>query len=106
MDQVQMMRRLELHEIFREILGSDNVYFQPPESIKLKYPAIIYSRENIENTAADNKTYKQSHFYTVTVIDYDPDSEIVHKVSRLPMCIYDRHFASDNLNHDVFTICY
>lgn len=101
-----MSRRLELHEILCKILGTRNVYYQPPESIKMKYPAIVYSREDIENTSADNLTYKQSHFYQVTVIDADPDSEIVHKVSRLPRCIYDRHFTSDNLNHDVFTICY
>lgn len=102
----QMDRRLALHEIFCDILGSRNVYFQPPASMKLKYPCIKYSREDIENTSADDITYKQSHFYQVIVIDYDPDSEIVHKVSRLPMCIYDRHYVSDNLNHDVFTICY
>lgn len=102
----QMDRRLALHEIFCNILGSRNVYFQPPESVKLKYPCIIYSRDDIENTPADDITYKQSHFYQVIVMDYDPDSEIVHKVSRLPMCVYDRHYAADNLNHDVFTICY
>lgn len=101
-----MSRRLELHEILCEILGTRNVYYQPPASVKMKYPAIVYSREDIQNTSANNLIYKQDHFYRVTVIDADPDSEIVHKVSRLPMCIFDRHYASDNLNHDVFTICY
>lgn len=101
-----MSRRLELHEILCGILGTRNVYYQPPESVKMKYPAIVYSREDIENTSADNLTYKQSYFYQVTVVDADPDSEIVRKVSKLPRCIYDRHFTSDNLNHDVFTICY
>lgn len=101
-----MGNRLDLHEIFCKILGTRNAYYQPPESVKMKYPAIVYSREDIENTFADNEVYKQSLFYQVTVIDSDPDSEIVHKVSQLPMCIFDRHFASDNLNHDVFTICY
>ena len=104
MDQTD--RRLVLHEIFCNILGSRNVYFQPPAPVKMKYPAIKYEREDIENTPADDIIYKQSHFYQVTVIDRDPDSEIVHKVSQLPMCVYDRHYASDDLNHDVFTICY
>lgn len=101
-----MNKRLELHEILCEILDSRNVYYQPPASVKMSYPAIVYSRYDIENTPADNRTYLQSHFYQVTVIDRNPDSEIVHKVSLLPMCVYDRHYASDNLNHDVFTICY
>lgn len=101
-----MNRRLELHEILCEILGSRNVYYQPPASLMMQYPAILYSRYDIENTPADNIAYKQSHFYQVTVIDKDPDSEVVYKVSRLPMCVFDRHYATDNLNHDVFTICY
>ncbi len=99
-------RRLELHEILCEILGSRNVYYQPPASVQMRYPAIRYSRYNIENEPADNIPYKQSYFYQLTVIDSDPDSEIVHKVSKLPMCVFDRHYAADNLNHDVFTICF
>lgn len=99
-------KRLELHEILCELLGSRNVYYQPPANVQMKYPAIVYSRYDIENTSADNLTYKQDHFYQVTVIDSNPDSETVYKVSLLPMCIYDRHYTADNLNHDVFTICY
>lgn len=99
-------RRVEFHEILCKILGSRNVYYQPPESLKMKYPAIRYTRDDIENEFGDNRVYKQAHKYSVTVIDADPDSEIVHKVSKLPMCVFDRHYASDNLNHDVFTICY
>lgn len=99
-------RRLELHELLCEVLGSRNVYYQPPASVQMQYPAIRYSRYNIENEPADNIPYKQSHFYQLTVIDSDPDSEIVHKISKLPMCVFDRHYAADNLNHDVFTICF
>lgn len=101
-----MESRLELHELLCETLGSRHVYFQPPDSVKMKYPAIVYSRSNISNTFANDSVYKQSLAYAVTVIDEDPDSEIVEKVSRLPMCSFDRHFTSDNLNHDVFTIYY
>lgn len=103
---VQNQRRLELHEILCGILGSRNVYFQPPASTRMTYPAIVYSRYDIENTSADNLIYKQLYRYQITVIDANPDSEIVHKVSQLPTCLFDRHYASDNLNHDVFTICY
>lgn len=99
-----MPSRLELHEIFCDILGSRNVYYQPPESVKMQYPAIVYSRANIDNSFADNDVYRQSHVYNLTVIDYDPDSEIVSAVSKLPRCRFDRHYAYNNLNHDVFTI--
>lgn len=101
-----MDRRLELHELLCEILGSRNVYFQPPASVKMKYPAIRYSRYDIQNLPADNLPYKQDWAYQLIVIDPDPDSVIVDKIARLPMCTFDRSYASDNLNHDVFTIYY
>lgn len=101
-----MASRLELHEILCEILGSRNVYFQPPESVNMKYPAIVYSRDDIQNTFANNAVYTQSYVYEVTVIDKDPDSEIVEKVSKLPLCRFNRHFESDNLNHDIFLLHY
>lgn len=96
--------RLELHELLCQILGSRNVYFQPPESVKMKYPAIRYSRNRIENTSADNIVYKQSISYTITVIDRDPDSEIVERISKIPHIMYDRSYIADNLNHDVFRL--
>lgn len=101
-----MRRREELHEILCEALGSRNVYFQPPESIKMQYPAIVYSRDDIDNNFANNSVYMQSLAYSVIVVDSDPDSEAVDRVSKLPRCQYDRHYKSDNLNHDVFTIYY
>lgn len=101
-----MKRRLELHEILCALLGSRNVYFQPPESVKLKYPCIIYSRQRIETGFADNAPYKIDKCYELTLITSDPDSELVDKLLTLPMCKHDRHYTSDNLNHDTYTIYY
>ena len=101
-----MGSRLELQNLLESILGSRNVYYQPPESIKIKYPAIIYSRNNIDNNFADDIVYMQNHTYQIMVIDANPDSEIINKISKLPMCRYDRHYTSDNLNHDVFILNY
>lgn len=99
-----MSRRLELQTLLENILGSRNVYYQPPASILMKYPAIVYSRYDIENVHADNAVYAQRTAYSVTVIDKNPDSEYVNKISMLPLCSFDRHYVSDNLNHDVFTL--
>ena len=101
-----MRHRLELHEILCKVLGSRKVYLQPPESVKMEYPAIVYSRDDIENTFAENSVYKQDHQYQIIVIDKDPDSKIVDAVSGLPMCRFVRHYEVDNLNHDVFSIYY
>ena len=101
-----MGKRLDLHATFEELLGSDNVYFQPPASVRMEYPAIVYSRSNIVNERADDSVYRQLPAYEVTVIDRDPDSDIVFKVAQLPYCSFDRHYIADNLNHDTFTLYY
>lgn len=99
-------RRLELHEILCELLGSRYVYFQPPESIKMNYPAIVYSLDDIDSLYANNGVYLSGKKYEVIVIDADPDSELIDKVAALPTCQFDRHYTKDNLNHDVFTLYY
>lgn len=99
-----MATRLELQSMLETILGSRNVYFQPPENIKMNFPAIVYSRENIRNTFADNSVYAQANSYSLIVIDSDPDSETVSRISVLPMCRFSRSYKSDNLNHSVFTL--
>lgn len=99
-----MADRLELQTLLEEILGSRNVYFQPPESLRMKYPAIVYTRDGINNTFADDESYVSRRRYSVTVIDEDPDSPIIDKVNKLQNCQFNRHFTSDQLNHDIFTL--
>lgn len=99
-------RRLELHELLAELLGSRNVYYQPPESVRMNYPAIKYSRDDIQNTFANNNVYMQQYAYEITVIDEDPDSEIVDKISKLPTARFERHYTSDDLNHDIYKIIF
>lgn len=99
-----MGTRLELQEILETILGSDHVYFQPPENVKMSYPAIVYERDYLVNEFAGNNPYRQTKRYQVTIIDRDPDSEIADKVAALPMCSFTRYFAADNLNHDIYSL--
>ena len=99
-----MGSRIELQDLLENILGSRNVYFQPPASVHIDYDAIVYSRKNIENTFANNSVYKQNDAYEIIAIYEDPDSCLRRKLSKLPMCSFDRHYTADNLNHDVFTL--
>lgn len=94
--------RLELQEILEEF--TPNVYFQPPTNISLVYPCIIYRRDYAQVTHADNNPYSNTKRYMVTVIDRNPDSAIPDKVAELPMCIFNRFYTADNLNHDVFNL--
>jgi len=98
--------RAELQALLEKTLGSRAVYFQPPENLRLTYPCIIYELSNIQNRHADNTVYLQSTGYGLTVIDKNPDSEIVKRVSLLPGIRFDRAFKAEGLNHTVFTIYY
>lgn len=99
-------RRIQFQKILEEILGNDNVYYQPPESIKLKYPCIIYEKNNIDVDYADDSAYQMNDMYLVTLIGRDPDTEIPYQLLLLPTSSFERRFVSDNLYHDVFRIYY
>lgn len=99
-----MGQRLELQALLVDILGSGNVYFQPPPTVKLEYPCVIYKRDFVNTDFADNKPYKHKKRYQVTVVSHDPDNDIHEKVAALPMCSYDRFYTADNLNHDVYNL--
>ena len=99
-----MAQRLDLQEILVDLLGSSNVYFQPPPTVQLKYPCIIYKRDDESTDFADNVPYSNKTRYQITVIDRNPDSDIPKKVSGLPSCVYDRFYTADNLNHDVYKL--
>lgn len=101
-----MDRRLKLHDLLCEILGSRYVYYQPPEGFKMNYPCIVYTREKIKTDYANNRPYIHQDRYSVTSIDTDPESTTPRKIADLPTCSHDRHFVSDNLHHEVFILYY
>jgi hypothetical protein len=97
-----MAQRLLLHQLLETF--TENVYFQPPPNIQLKYPCIIYKRDFASTKFADDKPYNHTLRYLITIIDRDPDSEIPDKVAAMPMSLFNRFFTADNLNHDVYTV--
>lgn len=102
-----MNSRLNLQTELESIPGVKKVYFQPPATIRMVHPCIVYNRSNIDFKYADDIAYHTKKQYMITVIDPDPDSEIPDLlVEKFRMCRMDRHYTSDNLNHDVFTIYY
>ena len=99
-----MDSRPNLQVKFENLLESRNVYFTPPESLKMNYPAIRYRLKNFDRKFANDLAYLQKPCYEVTLIDKNPDSKYVEKILALPLCSFDRHYKSDNLNQWVFTI--
>lgn len=98
-------RSQELQATFEELLGSRNVYYNPPESVLMDYDAIVFKRTTINNKFASNSVYVQlpSNFEVVT-ITRDPDAEVIEKVSTMPGCRFVTSYVVDNLNHNIFTI--
>lgn len=99
-----MRTQPELQEFLENILGTRNVYFQPPSGLKIKYPAIIYSLDRISDRHADNDKYITSKTYSITYVDSKPDSPMVDKLNAIPTCKFIRPYTADNLNHYVFSL--
>lgn len=99
-----MGTRLELQTILEGILGSESVYFQPPASVQMVYPAIVYELDSGLTEFADDYPYTFTKRYSITVIDKNPDSEYPDQLAKLQRCLFDRHFVVNNLNHYVFNI--
>lgn len=101
-----MASRLELQSELEGLLGSRNVYYKPPESIKMTYTAIKYTKKDVHSEYADNRIYSKMNCYELIVISKKPDDPVIEKLLELPYCSYDRPYVTDNLNHDVFTLYY
>lgn len=97
--------RIELHNVLKSILKSNNVYYQPPQNTKMLYPAIRYNREKIDDISANNKAYIRNKTYRMTYISEDPDDDdVIDAICDLPHCEHLSHYVADGLNHDAFRI--
>lgn len=101
-----MADRLELQVLLEELLDSRNVYYMPPETVKMKYDAIRYAKQTIRKDYANNGAYSMRDCYELTVIAKLPDHPVIKRLLELPYCTYNRHYVADNLHHDVLTIYY
>lgn len=99
-----MATRQELQTKLEEILGCRHVYFQPPESTKMEYPAIVYSMKDRRITYADDTVYSMNNTYELIVIGRLSNDDLISKLLSLPYCTYERQYKSDNLYHDVLNL--
>lgn len=76
-------------------------------NVSLEYPCVIYQFDNYESTKASNGDYLRFPSYTVTIIDYDVESNIHEQLFDIQgdfLVRFDRFFVSDNLCHWVFSL--
>jgi hypothetical protein len=95
-----------LKQVLETVLGSTNVYFQPPASVTMKYPCIVFKRIGSSVRFANGRLYSNRICYQLTYIDRIPDSPTLDKLAELPLCEFIRHFTADNLSHDIYNIYY
>lgn len=101
-----MASRIALQKELENLLGLRHVYYQTPETVKMEYPAIRYSKSDVDTKFANNKPYMHKNKYEITVIDRLPDNTVINELLKMPMCTYDRHYTADNLHHDILTLYY
>ena len=102
-----MASRLNLQSELEELLESRNVYYQPPETVKMQYDAIIYNLSGVRTVKADNKSYLIDKRYDLTVISRNPENGLVEKlINHFEYISYDRRYIADNLYHDALTLYY
>lgn len=98
--------RINLQSELVALLGSSNVYYDPPESVKMKYPAIRYAKTTPDSTFANNAVYSIFDCYNVVIISPKADDPAIDKLTRLPMCRPGRPYKADGLYHNPFTLYY
>jgi hypothetical protein len=101
-----MASKPDIQTLFKTILRSRNVYFRPPQSVRMSYPAIRYDIKDLSGLRADDTLYMRFNSYEVTLIDPDIESKFVDKLLSLPHCKFVRWYPKDGLNHFVFTLFY
>lgn len=99
-------RRLELHEILCELLGNRNVYYNPPETVKMQYDAIRYSLGKPEARFANDKRYSHLKCYELIVISRSSDPDVVDSILELPYTSMGKPYTADGLSHYPITIYY
>jgi hypothetical protein len=99
-------RRLLFDAKLKEETGIQHVYYDPPESMFIEYPAIVYKKTAMPAKYADNKKYINHIAYEVKVICEDPDSTYVDIVNSMRYSSHNRHYVADELHHDTFTIIF
>ena len=99
-----MVSRQQLHDRLRLALGSNYVYYQPPENLKMNFPAIVYTLSDMSYAMANNKKYIKNRSYKVIVISHTVDPEVVSTLEDFDYCKFQQVYTADGLYHYVFRI--
>lgn len=98
-----MGQRLDLQKKLESLLGSKNVYFQPPAKAVMQYPCIVYQLDGAEKRNADNEVHFYQRRYQLTYITRNPDDILVDQLATMPMTSFESFMAAEGLNQYVYS---
>lgn len=101
--------RNHLAKLFIDETGvlTPNLYFQPPETVKISYPCFIYHKISPNIQRASNSLYLFTEGYNVLWIDKNPDNQMNKRIyEEFDYVSSSSPYVSDNLYHTSFDIYY
>lgn len=103
-----MGSRLELHaELLKVVPKEYKAYFQPPATVKMVYPCIVYNKTGKEKKLANDGIYLKVQEYQIMVIEVNPDSNTADTLEEyFQHCSINQYYTVDNLNHTTLTLYY
>lgn len=100
-----MLKRVDIQEKFKFLLGSNNVYYQPPANLKMKYPAIVYSLDGLDVKRFDNTRLINKNCFSVTHIYRNESENLVETMLKNFVYIsFDNRSIVDGIYNDHYTI--
>lgn len=86
---------------------SNHIFFNPPSTIYMEYPCILYERNDMPTWDANNSKYIINTRYVITIISEDVDDPMPEDLLKtFGHCSFDREYNADNLHHTVFDLYY
>lgn len=96
--------RLKLHTILSGYI-KDTPQYQPPGTLYLQYPSLVYHVIDIETDYANNEIYSATIVYEVTYISRDvTDNTPFQMIAEIPYTTFSNAYVVDKLNHTLLNI--
>lgn len=94
----------DLLHLLKKAVAHNRVYFQPPENLRMDYPAVIFHLSRNKTTHASDGRFKDNQEYTVILITEDPQPDALDAILNIPYSTLETTYVSNGMNHFVFTI--
>lgn len=104
MDSKRLTFRDELASIAGDMI---KLYYQPPDTVRMTYPCIVYSLSDVDLVKANDSVYINNRTYRVQYIDRSTSMDIPEKlIEGFQFVKFIDRSVIENLNHTTLEITY